>query len=352
MSLSRIRLAVRRFCEEVVEFRFHYPLMIVPEAGPKTFLHYYLYKYEKTPRHRRVMCLDSDGIPQVWGRTTGLVYRPAFVAMYGLGRLNEYLQTGDQSFLDIFVRQCSWLQDQAVFRNDGAVVWTHDFDLQDGPVLLKAPWVSANVQGFVISALVRYYRIKKVPEILGLLKKSLRVFQLDQEDGGVRVRAEGHIVYTEAPGLPEPGIMDGFMRSLLGLYDLYVETGDQEVYDLFTQGIEGLRYFLPRWDYRKKWSWYANRHYLCAPAYHNLNRMLLEVLARLTNDAYFAEYARSWDPDRLSSVDRAEIYLVFLWTKNMCRWKYRTWLQTSLTNVQKPILKPSPRPLHSPLSSR
>jgi hypothetical protein len=46
-------------------------------------------------------------------------------------------------------------------------------------------------------------------------------------------------VYTEVPGLPAPGIMDGFVNSLLGLCDLYVETGDPSVSKLFEQGVVG-----------------------------------------------------------------------------------------------------------------
>ena len=134
-------------------------------------------------------------------------------------------------------------------------------------------------------------------------------------------------MYTENPGLPAPGIMDGFLRSLLGLYDLHVETGDPKVYELFMQGVEGLRYFLPRWDYRKKWSLYSNGAYLCPPAYHCQNRLLLTVLARLTGYSCFAEYAEAWNPAHLSVLGRAEIYLLFLVTKNTCRLKYRTWSQ-------------------------
>jgi hypothetical protein len=39
------------------------------------------------------------------------------------------------------------------------------------------------------------------------------------------------------------------MSSLLGLYDLFVETGDPAVGRLFTDGIEGLKTMLPTWDY-------------------------------------------------------------------------------------------------------
>jgi hypothetical protein len=332
---ARLEYALRTIYEEIAEFRFDYPLMTVPEAGPKKSLHYYLYKYSQTPPYRSVMRLDSNGIAQVWGRVTGVVYRPAVVAMRGIANLGRYLRSGNQEHLNVFLNQINWLEQHAVTRADGAVVWPHDFDLQEGPILLRAPWVSANVQGFVISALVRGWRITRRPSLLELLKGSARVFELDCENKGVRVQAEGHVVYTEVPGLPAPGIMDGFMTSLLGLYDLYVETGDPKVHELFMQGVEGLRYFLPRWDYRKKWSVYSNGAYLCPPGYHCLNRMLLAVLARLTGDSCFAEYAEAWNPNHLSLLGRAEIYLAFLLTKNACRLKYRTWLhRTTLSSTQ------------------
>lgn len=329
---ERLKCAIRTLYEEIAEFHFDYPLMAESEAGPKESLRYYLYKFRSTPHYRSVLRLDSNGIAQVYGRVTGVVYRPAFVAMYGLGNLGHYLRSGNRDHLSVFLNQVNWLQEHAVIRPDGAVVWPHDFDIQDGPILLRAPWVSANTQGFVISALVRGWRITGRPRLLELLKGSARVFDLDCESNGVRVQEEGHVVYTEVPGLPAPGIIDGFMRSLLGLYDLHVETGDPKVYALFMQGVDGLRYFLPRWDYQKKWSLYSNHNYLCPPAYHCLNRMLLIVLARLTRDSFFAEYAEAWNPARLSTVDRAEIYLAYLLTKNTYRLKHRTWRQKTMVS--------------------
>ena len=328
-----LKCALRTLYEEIAEFRFDYPLMAVGEAGPKESLHYYLYKYSKTPPHRSVLRLDSNGIAKVWNRVTGVVYRPAFVAMYGMGNLGHYLRSGNQAQLNIFLNQVNWLEQNAVIRADGAVVWPHDFDLREGPIQLRAPWVSANVQGCVISALVRGWRITRRPHLLELLKGSTRVFELDCESGGVRVQAEGHVVYTEVPGLPAPGIMDGFITSLLGLFDLYVETDDPKIYDLFMQGVEGVKYFLRGWDYRKKWSWYSNHGYLCPPGYHCLNRMLLTVLARLTGDVCFAEYAEAWNPARLSALDRAEIYVAFLLTKNTCRLKRQTWRQKTMNST-------------------
>ena len=327
---SRLRLAALALYDEAIDFRFSYPLMLIPDAGPKNSLHYYTFKYAPNPPKRTVVRFDSKGIVQIWGRVTGQTYRAAFIAAHALHNLESYLLSKVPKHLEIFLSHVDWLVQHAVRRRDGAIVWHHDFTYREGPVNLESPWISANTQGLVISALVRAWRHARDPRILQLLERSTRIFELDCVEDGVRVRADGHTVYAELPSLAAPGIMDGFMRSLLGLYDLYEETGEASIARLFEEGVAGLRYFLPLWDYRNKWSMYSNREYLCPPNYHCLNRMLLSVIANLTGDQILYRYARAWDPDNLSALDRAEIYLAFLWTKNACRVRYRSWRQPGI----------------------
>ena len=90
------------------------------------------------------------------------------------------------------------------------------------------------------------------PELLRILKGTAKIFQLEAQQNGVRVLIDGHVFYTEIPGGPFPGVLDGFLTSLLGLYDLAVETGDPRVELLFSEGVEGLKYLLPRWDYNEQ----------------------------------------------------------------------------------------------------
>jgi heparosan-N-sulfate-glucuronate 5-epimerase len=318
-----VKCAVRALKKEIFEFSFNYPLYTVPESLVKDSLHYYLYSDALAWEALR---LDRNGIPKAWYRVTGAVYWPAYIAWYGLVQLGHYLRRGDEANLSSFLKQVSWLEKNAVLRSDGTVVWPMNFDYPNGAVLLKAPWISAYTQGLVISALVRAWRLTKRPELLELLKNSAKVFELDVKDSGVRVLLEGHTLYTEIPGGPLPGILDGFMTSLIGLYDLYVETEEPVVGRLFEEGIAGLKYALPRWDYRSKWSWY-DCAYLSPPAYHNLNCLLLEVLAGLSKQPRLAEYAQRWSPKQLSALDRTEIYLGFVLTKNANRLRHRTWRQ-------------------------
>jgi len=218
-----------------------------------------------------------------------------------------------------------WLESHAIVRANGSVVWTNNFDVLHGKTLLRSPWISAYDQGLVISALVRGYRLTRRPHLLELLQGATQIFALDVHEGGVRESLPSGVLYSELPGQGIPGIQDGFMSSLLGLYDLYVETGDLATGKLFTDGIQGLRAMLFTWDYRKCWSCYGSRDYLCPPPYHWLNRALLEVLGRLTSDPVLAEYAEAWKPKHLSALQRAEIFLAFLVTKNACRVRNRTW---------------------------
>jgi len=316
-----LKCAVRALQREIFEFSFDYPLYTVPESLARDSLHYYLYSDALA---WEAMRLDPTGIPKAWYRVTGAVYWPAYIAWYGLVQLGHYLRRRNEANLNSFLRQVFWLEKNAVLRSDSAVVWPMNFDYPNGAVVLKAPWISAYTQGLVISALVRAWRLTKRPELLELLKSSARVFELDVKEGGVRTLLEGHTLYTETPGGPLPGILDGFLTSLVGLYDLYAETEDPVVGRLFQEGIAGLMYALPRWDYRGKWSWY-DCAYLSPPAYQNQNCLLLNVLADLSKQRLLAEYAQRWSPKRLSALDRTEIYLGFVLTKNVNRLRHRTW---------------------------
>lgn len=321
-TFESLRYAVRALRREILEFRFAYPLDIDLAAGPKDSLHYYLYSEKLS---WSVMSMDPTGVPRARNRLTGTVYKPAYIAWWGLVNLGHYLRHHDEPSRDAFLRQVDWLEANAVVRPDGAVVWMNRHDCLQGKTFLKAPWVSAYDQGLAISALVRGFRLTRKPELLQLLRGAGRVFEQTIPEGGVRECVASGSLYHELPGQANPGILDGFLTSLLGLYDLYVETGDAAAKKLFEDGIGGLKQTLPLWDYRGRWSWYGSRAYLCPPSYHWLNRALLDVLTGLTGDSVLADYAERWKPAHLSALDRAGIFIGFVLTKNACRIRNRTW---------------------------
>jgi len=325
ISKESLEYALRALRREVLEFRFEYPLYLDALAGPRGSLHYYLYSEQL---EWSILRMDPTGVPMARTRLMGTFYKPAYLSWWGPIKLGHFLRHNDESSRDAFLRQVNWLESHAVMRSDGSVVWMNNYDCLHGDTLLRAPWISAYDQGLAISALVRGYRLTKRPHLLELLRGASQIFSLPVCEGGVKVPLSDGCLYSELPGEKVPGIQDGFMTALLALYDLFVETGDPIVKTLFDEGVAGLKAMLPTWDYRERWSWYGSRAYLCPPQYHCLNRLLLETLNRLTGDILLAAYADKWNMENLSGAARAEIYLMFLFSKNLCRLRNRTWQLT------------------------
>jgi hypothetical protein len=323
--------ACRTLKRETLDFSFTYPLAVETLAGPRESLHYYI---RDEGLSWETLRMDANGVPMSWSRTTGLRYWPAFIAWYGMVQLRRHLVRGGSEPLNAFLTQIDWLEHNAMERQ-GAVVWHMNFDNPESGTNLRAPWVSAHAQGYAISALVRGWRLTKRPRLLELLRRAAKIFAVDVSEGGIRTRVNGSTFYTEIPGGPIPGILDGFLTSLLGLLDLYIETDDADVNHLLRDGIDGLKSLLPWWDYRNKWSWYGNREYLSPPGYHWINCTLLKSLGRMTAEPVIMECAERWDPKNLSIADRVEIYGTFLLTKNGTRLRNRTWRYRSFDD--KPV---------------
>lgn len=308
--------AVRALRNELWGFRFDYPLEAVPAAGPKGSLHYHVYSERL---FFDVMDLDAQGIPLQRSRLFGETYNPAYVAWYGLANLERALRGVDAGGESAFLKQVEWLAVHATRRDDDGLVWPYTFDWREGGCLLKAPWISAMSQGLAMSALVRGYRITRRPALLDLALAASRVFEKGVEDGGVRTLDQGRILFEEYPGHPLPRVLDGFLFGLLGLHDLAIETGDPQASQLLSDGVEGLSRALEFWNYRDKWTRYGSHGYLSPPHYHKLNGVLLTALAKVTGNTVVARYAEMWGTEKLSRLDRAEIFLAFVMTKNWAR---------------------------------
>ena len=310
--------AVQAFRQEILSFRIDYPLEIIEKAGTSDCLHYYL---SSPSLFLDNLDFDENEVPRKRYRAQGSQYNPLFIAWWGLLNLQQYLQSHDKERLEKYLIQIAWLKANAVHREDGSVVWPCYFDWQEGVCKLTSPWISAMYQGVVISTLVRGYRINGDRQLLDLSKRAAIVFPQDIEKGGVRTSESGGALYEEYPAYPLPRVLDGFLFSLLGLYDLAIETGSPDIRRLFDEGIEGLKGALPFWNYRNKWSWYGSHGYLCPPHYHKLNAILLSILGRLTGDATLQRFAILWATKQRTLVDKIEIFLMFAFTKNLARLK-------------------------------
>lgn len=326
-----LQWAARALRKDILDFWTEYPLELVPAAGPREALDYYIYSARLSWSE---MELDDAGIPQYLGRVWGRMYCPTDIAWYGLVKLQGYLNGENSEGREIFLRQVEWLMANAQESPGRGIVWPYPVDWQEGDCRLTAPWPSAICQGHAISALVRAYRLTGDPATLELCRRATVPFGRSIPEGGIRFEVDGRTLYAEYPGYPTPRILDGFLVSLLGLHDLHQETQDAAVKALLDAGLGGLKHLLPYWSYRRRWTWYGSRSYLCSRAYHTQHRLFLLSLARVLQDRELAHYAELWDIDRLTWWARLDIFIALLVTKNLSRIRHRTWRQRTVLAVR------------------
>jgi heparosan-N-sulfate-glucuronate 5-epimerase len=278
---------------------------------------------------RRVF-IDGEGIPYV-NYDTGKSYNTTTISLFGLLAYNRFLDTGSAADKEDFLRLAKWI---ARHQDESCGCWYHDFDftyLTLGETLHK-PWISAMTQGLAISMMTRAYHLTWDPHYLAVAEKSLLPFSRNVEDGGVaRPFRIGGVsspcvncqFYEEYPTQPDATYtLNGFMFSLLGLYDL-AQTPNAQAEELFQKGLRTLQVALPLYDLGTG-SAYDLGHLTRPPrpihsdlGYHLVHLVLLNAIGSATEDAnllwyrdHWNSYGNLWDVSELWLVHFG-VWLVF-----------------------------------------
>jgi len=165
-------------------------------------------------------------------------------------------------------------------------------------LFLKSPWYSAMAQGHALSVLTRAYNFTSDERYLNAGRRSLHLFAKMANDSGIINNLFGHVWYEEYPTTPGNFVLNGFMYSLIGLYDF--SAIDNSSLTFFDIGIESLKNFISFFDTGTR-SLYDLRHVtlrieprIAGWKYHNLHIYLLKWLYVITNEKIFDEISNRW----------------------------------------------------------
>ncbi len=238
---------------------------------------------------------DAEGVPLVFiSRRFGYRYNPITTSQLGLHALSRYARTGKQEYLDISLAQARWLLNRVQPWANGSLAWVYDFDLDFyGP---KAPWISAMAQGEAVSLLLRIHPFLKDDRCLEVPPRAMIPFSHPVHRGGVMTRfPDGSPFFEEYPTRPPSMVLNGFIFSLIGLYEYASFFQDASAGTLFEEAVRGLRNNLHRYD-TGFWNYYDLHptRRLASPMYIRVHIQLLNILTRLTGEAYFAAVAERW----------------------------------------------------------
>ncbi|KAK7121770.1 hypothetical protein R3I93_022756 [Phoxinus phoxinus] len=176
--------------------------------------------------------------------------------------------------------------------------------LGEGFKSLEPGWYSAMAQGQAMSTLVRAYLATHNPAYLGAAIRATSPFKRTSEQRGVKATfMNKYDWYEEYPTTPSSFVLNGFIYSLIGLYDVAETAGNKlgrESGVLFSQGLESLKYMLPLFD-TGSGTVYDLRHFTLGVApnlarwdYHTTHINQLQLLASIDSAPIFREYVKRW----------------------------------------------------------
>ncbi|MCK5146220.1 hypothetical protein KAR48_05660 [bacterium] len=241
---------------------------------------------------------DEKGVPMLdYHGTIGLQYNPIAIAQYALGHYNQYLATKDEVHLNAFKQQVVWMLDNLLPNEFGCQVWKHHFDF-DYKQTLKNGWYSGLAQGQGLSVLVRARQVMDDERLDNAIATVFETFKLATDAGGVVMHDEAGDLWIEEYLVDPPThILNGFMWALWGLYDLWLDTYDNEVKEIVDDCVKTIKNNLHNYD-TGYWSLYElsqNRlKMLTSHFYHQLHIVQLQIMARMAGDEYFKEVADRW----------------------------------------------------------
>jgi hypothetical protein len=250
--------------------------------------------------------LDENGIPLVL-YFNQYQYNPVTIAQYGLYQYGHSL-SGDQEAYKSFIKIANYLVNMQ--DKQGALRYNFYYPSKHLGVNYNPGWVSAMAQGQTLSVFARAYHLTGDTKYLLAGKQNLRFLLTPKEKGGVLTTLKDinpnwkkHIFLEEYVTTPNNYTLNGYMFTLLGLYDWSQiatnEYGKKDALAYFNSGIQSLKLLLPKYDIGG-FTAYDLYHITkkkpphLLPSYHAVHIYELHALYSITKDPVLKSYEKKW----------------------------------------------------------
>ncbi len=157
----------------------------------------------------------------------------------------------------------------------GGIAWEYMFQFDGG----SPPWTSGLSQGTALQVLARAWSKTHEPQYLTAAQQALGIFKTGPQTG-IRVKTAAGAHYLEYTYAPSERILNGFIQSLVGLYEYTKLTGDPVGQELFEAGDAEARAEVPHYN-TGAWSKY-DQSSESDLNYHELLAEFLEHLCEKT----------------------------------------------------------------------
>lgn len=229
--------------------------------------------------------LDDHGIPYNITLSKVKAYFPITIFQYGLGLYDLYLIKNDGEYLKKFLVIADWAV--AKQKKDGS------WDCMGSIGNKVAKTQSSMCQGQGASLLLRAYMATQDKKYYKYAKAAIDLMIKPIDEGGATLYINEDVVFEEYVTNTNLAVLNGWVFSVFGLYDLLLINNDVKYKKVLRQTLLTLERYIDRYD-RGFWSDYDICGTITSPFYHNLHISLLNVLSELTNEKRFAQVAAKW----------------------------------------------------------
>jgi hypothetical protein len=209
--------------------------------------------------------VSFTGSKLVWEYYPGQGVEIQWLATFG--KANGYFFAKETTALEELLNEAIPLATQRA----GGIAWEYMFQFDGG----LPPWTSGLSQGTAIQVLARAWSRTHEPQYLTAAQQALGIFKAGPS-AGVRVATPTGAHYLEYTYAPSERILNGFIQSLVGLYEYAKLTGDPAGQQLFEAGDAEARAEVPHYD-TGAWSKYDQS----SESNLNYHELLAEFLEHL-----------------------------------------------------------------------
>ncbi|MCB0826016.1 MAG: hypothetical protein KDC26_07485 [Armatimonadetes bacterium] len=235
----------------------------------------------------------------------GTQVNPEAAFQYALGLADAYLNQKRQELRTQFLSCCNYFLSVQDERGN----FPYEFDWYES----KAPWYSALAQSRGVSVMLRAWKMTGDEKYLRSARLAVSQFMTPIEDGGYLATfgPESCTYFEEYPHSPS-AVMNGFLATAFGLFELNELAPDEPSQVLFDLSIESLKKMLPHYTL-DWWTLYdlrgqPDKNNVQSPFYHDMVIQYITVLAIIAPCPEFERICEIWkDQYTISNKLRATL---------------------------------------------
>lgn len=229
--------------------------------------------------------LDENGVPVNITYDGEKIYFGIAIAQYGLGSYDKFLLTNDKKFLRAFFNVVDWL----VKNQDKKGGWDISCALKSD----VGNCYSSMAQSEGASVLIRAYKQTNDNNYLEKAKRAIDLMITPIDKGGTMLIEENDIFFQEVVNKNNNIILNGWIFSIFGLFDIVKVLSNEKYNDILNKTIATFKKNLSNYD-TGYWSYYDKEGRLASPFYHDLHIEQLKALYYMLEDDYFKKVISRW----------------------------------------------------------